>query len=1039
MDEASSVATQSREADHQTAELEKLAHAIEHAAHLLPSQGPIQVFIHHNTLHAFEHLSFHEAVKQGAATYGCHPYLPEDRYRAKLARGRILYEDLAAVLIDDLGDSGDQLVGFLGTRHHIRLAMLQHPLRLGPDSELRWLIAETDALKRFRNETPFQVREQMIERTRRWVMRDLRTGPDAEGKHIRDALASLFARFGESQIEHWTPETWESFTLHALWRICQRGVHGVDRTTPNSPPLIRHRDLLLQATGVDTDRMVHDILIRFCAAFLDQGISGWPLPGRENGFLRSFIGLYKDSHQVEGWLRGLPAELRQIENSGLSALELIDQTLRRLGVPEAETEPYLQRTLLALRGWAGMLWQMETNAEWTVHPAPHGTLIEYVAVRLLLLRLAIEYVARTRLGESGDLHELRARLRRIIPQPGRISIEQRTFLIFQLAQILGWIPADLNRLSRGEWTQLVEEVETFSSLERRRIYHLAFERRYRNQTLDAVLAHAPYTQPKREVPVFQICCCLDEREESFRRHLEEIEPKCETFGFAGFFAVAMYYKGATDAHYVPLSPIIIKPQHYVQEEVVYSLEESHRMRAETRRAIGRASHQFHLGSRLGIAGVLASIVGALASVPLVMRVIFPRLTAQIRRLFGSIVQPPPVTRLVLERLSGSPGPDNGHLGFSLDEMTSIVERVLRDTGLTTGFSRLVIISGHGSSSLNNPHKSAYDCGACGGGRGGPNARAYAAMANDPRIRENLAKKGLVIPPETFFVGAWHNTCDDSITYFDLDRLPWLHRPDFEHARDALDEARRRNAHERCRRFESAPLSLTFDGALRHVEGRSEDLAQARPECGHATNAVCYVGRRWRVKGLYLDRRTFLTSYDPTQDDTEHSILARVLGPAIPVCAGINLEYYFSYVDPTGYGCGSKLPHNITSLVGVMDGAASDLRTGLPWQMTEIHEPVRIMFLVETSPEAMLSIMDRNEVIRQLVVNDWVQLAVLDPHSAAIQVYSRGRFEPYHSETSDLPVMQSSVDWYRGWRDHLGYASIVPSSPPSASRAPEVLP
>ncbi len=1038
MDESTAVATQSCEADHQTAELEKLAHAIEHAAHLLPSQGPIQVFIHHNTLHAFEHLSFHEAVKQGGATYGCHPYLPEDRYREKLARGRILYEDLAAVLIDDLGDSGDQFVGFLGTRHHIRLAMLQHPLRLGPDAELRWLIAETDALKRFRSETPFQVREQMIERTRRWVMRDLRTGPDAEGKHIRDALASLFARFGESQIEHWTPETWESFTLHALWRICHRGVQGVDRTAPTSPPLIRHRDLLLQATGVDTDRMVHDILIRFSAAFLDQGISGWSLPGREAGFLRSFIALYKDSHQVEGWLRGLPKELKQIEESGLSALELIDQSLRQLGVPPAETEPYLQRTLLALRGWAGMLWQMETNAEWTVHPAPRGTLVEYVAVRLLLLRLAIEYVARTRLGESGDLHELRTRLRRIIPQPGRISIDQRTFLIFQLAQILGWIPADLNRLSRSEWTQLVEEVETFSSLERRRIYHLAFERRYRNQTLDAVLAHAPYAQPKREVPVFQICCCLDEREESFRRHLEEIEPRCETFAFAGFYAVAMYYRGTVDAHYVPLCPIVIKPKHYVQEEVVYSLEQSHRLRAETRRAIGKASHQVHIGSRAGLAGALASIVGPLASIPLVARVLFPRLTAQIRRTFGSFVQPPPVTRLVLERSEVAPGPENGHVGYTLAEMIDIVERVLRDIGLTSQFSRLVLITGHGSSSLNNPHESAHDCGACGGGRGGPNARAYAQMANDPRVRAALAERGLVIPATTAFVGAYHNTCDDNVGYYDLDRLPASHRADFERARDTIDEARRRNAHERCRRFESAELSLTAEDALKHVESRAEDLAQVRPEYGHCTNAVCYVGRRWRTRNLFLDRRTFLTSYDPTQDSVDSSILVRILAAAIPVCAGINLEYYFSYVDPTGYGCGTKLPHNITSLLGVMDGAASDLRTGLPWQMVELHEPVRILFIIETTPEAMLSVMERNAAIRQLVNNEWVQLAVLDPHSAAIQVYRRGRFEPHHSETMDLPVMQSSVDWYRGWRDHLGYASIVSSSDQSSGRTPESL-
>jgi hypothetical protein len=94
----------------------------------------------------------------------------------------------------------------------------------------------------------------------------------------------------------------------------------------------------------------------------------------------------------------------------------------------------------------------------------------------------------------------------------------------------------------------------------------------------------------------------------------------------------------------------------------------------------------------------------------------------------------------------------------------------------------------------------------------------------------------------------------------------------------------------------------------------------------------------------------------------------------------------------------------------------------------LHEPVRCLFLIETTPEAMLSVVERNPIIKQLVVNDWVQLAVLDPNSTAIQRYHNGRFEPYRTESSDLPIVHSSVDWYRGWRDHLGYASVVPASP-----------
>jgi uncharacterized protein YbcC (UPF0753/DUF2309 family) len=175
----------------------------------------------------------------------------------------------------------------------------------------------------------------------------------------------------------------------------------------------------------------------------------------------------------------------------------------------------------------------------------------------------------------------------------------------------------------------------------------------------------------------------------------------------------------------------------------------------------------------------------------------------------------------------------------------------------------------------------------------------------------------------------------------------------------------------------------------------------------------------------MDRRAFLTSYDPTQDDENHSILVRILQAVIPVCAGINLEYYFSYVDPTGWGCGTKLPHNVTALLGVMDGHASDLRTGLPWQMVEIHEPVRSLFIIETTPEAMLSIIERNENIGRVCRNGWIQLAVLDPHSSRIHVYRHPKFDRYEPEDINIPKVPSSLEWYRGWRDNLGYALLRP--------------
>lgn len=1017
------------------ARVRQIEHAIEHAKHYLPTQGPISIFVHHNTLHAFEDLPFDEAVLEGGCRYRCEPYLSEDRYRAELNRGRISLDDLREILMNDLGDDADTLVSTFGTRYTLRLAMLQMTVHSVPDAELEWLLAESDVLRRFRSELSPQRREKMVSQTRSWVMRHRSLSPSRPGSDdatglIRDVptfIDQAIAGLNGLSIEQWTDETWESFVLNLLWKVCRHGVLRADLDETIVPTPYGLSDEIMSATGEDINAKINEVLIRFCGGYLDQGFADWALPDREEGFAKSFAKLFGGAMTVKpSWLSGIRHELRAISNGDFDAIASISNSLDLLGSDDVDQA--INGSLMGLRGWAGMMWQMESTTPFLPHPIPDGSLIEYLAIRLILQRYAIADLGHRRF-RTRDIQSTLAQIRVHARQRSGRSIDQRTYTIFQLAQVGGWTPEQLIDMSAKQWSCLIHEIESFSSLQRRRILHNAYERHYAVSALDAIAIHS---QRRRESltrgptkPDYVAIFCIDDREESFRRHLEEVDPACETASAAGFFAVAMYYQGADHAHYRPLCPAIVTPQHYVREEPMFSAADVSEKRAARRRRIGWFAHQVHAGSRTLIGGWVTGIFGAIATFPMVARIMAPRLTAQIREATSVFVRPP-ATELNIERTVAEPGSDPESLGYSLDEMAGIVVRILEDIGMTADHPPIVVFFGHGSSSLNNPHESAYNCGACSGGRGGPNARAFAMMANDRRVRRLVSERGIELPDDVRFVGAYHNTCNDDVDYYDLDLLPRTHRSLFRRIEESVNKTRARNAHERSRRFESAPLTLSPEEALEHVEERAEDLSQARPEYNHATNALVTVGRREWTRGLFMDRRVFLTEYDPGVDDDDCRVLTRILQAAIPVCAGISLEYYFSTVDVEGYGCGSKLPHNIVSMIGVMTGAASDLRPGLSQQMIEIHEPMRILFVIETTPEKLESIIAANPGIARLVRGNWVQIAVIDPETSMILRYVDGRYEPHVMESTELPVTSSSLDWYQGKREHLGFASIEPA-------------
>src|SRR6476660_6250901 len=120
-----------------------LANLIGELASVLPAQGPISIFIHHNTLHAFEHLPFEDAVETAAARLGREPFLAESRYREKLASGRILAKDVQALIAEQLGARGAADLAGAGSRLEFWRAIVLHGIPSASGRELSWILDET--------------------------------------------------------------------------------------------------------------------------------------------------------------------------------------------------------------------------------------------------------------------------------------------------------------------------------------------------------------------------------------------------------------------------------------------------------------------------------------------------------------------------------------------------------------------------------------------------------------------------------------------------------------------------------------------------------------------------------------------------------------------------------------------------------------------------------------------------------------------------------------------------------------------------------
>ena len=376
-----------------------------------------------------------------------------------------------------------------------------------------------------------------------------------------------------------------------------------------------------------------------------------------------------------------------------------------------------------------------------------------------------------------------------------------------------------------------------------------------------------------------------------------------------------------------------------------------------------------------------------------MRNLFsPKMTPAISDAFSHVASN---SKLTVENKDLNDKENGLQLGFTINEMAFRVEGQLRNIGLIEKFAPIIYIVAHGSSSANNPHHGAHDCGACSGRPGSVNARVFSMMANHTGVRTMLEAKGIRIPKGTWFIGALHDTAADQIQFYDTEALPPLLVDKHISFTGQFENALDLNAKERSRRFASINSKADIKKVRKKILERSVSLFEPRPELGHGSNALCIIGRREISKNIFLDRRAFLNSYDYKTDPTG-TLLVNVISPIGPVCGGINLEYYFSRIDNQKLGAGTKLPHNVMGLIGVSNSSDGDLRPGLPLQMIEVHDPIRLLVVVEQFPEIVLKVLKSSDNIYNWYSKQWIHLVVINPLDGNLYQFKNDHFVLYET-------------------------------------------
>ena len=702
--------------------------------------------------------------------------------------------------------------------------------------------------------------------------------------------------------------------------------------------------------------LVNERMACWCAAFLDDGQAAWPMPYRELGFYEAWRRLAP--FDTSSTARVIPQYRALIRKTLPVPEDAIAAALAGMNVERSAWPEVLTMHAVRLPGWGGLI---KHRASAHIDP------VQYLAIRLWYER-ALEHVTTV---DS-------------LPERAHSGSTNRVGLLANIASALELSATEILALGDADIQWLLQAAEALDEDQRGLLWLRAHEHALRQRLFDRIRERSqPLAISTRADAVF----CIDARSEGLRRHLEAQGPY-RTRGFAGFFGLPIALRDYESGTSQQACPVLITPKHEIEERIAADDRNAARYRS-AREFLSALRSMFNaVKGNTAAPFVLFESLGLFFSLPLMLRTLAPGGFAALRTRLFRLFVPKVRTTFTVDKTTHAP-----EIGLTRTEQVYFAEAALALMNMRYDFARLVLFTGHGSTTENNPFEASLDCGACAGYRGGPNARILSAILNAPEVRKELRTRGIWIPDTTVFIAGEHDTATDRVMIYDAADVPVSHRRELALLQCDLAAA--------C-----AALTAERDASLPPGD-RSVDWAQVRPEWGLARNAAFIIAPRTFTEGVDLERRAFMHEYDVVRD-TDGALLEIIMTAPLIVAQWINSQYYFATVDNERYGSGTKVIQNVVGGIGVLAGNRGDLRAGLPIQSLAdgrgwYHEPVRLQTIVVAPRARIDAVIARNAILQRLFNNEWILLSAWDPDTSGFWTYTTHNTWRAAKETTREPL------------------------------------